>query len=142
MDLTIEEVKEWAGAVDDTALTFTQKERINEAYNFFYGKNIRDCGCVHRYTDASLEIYKTYKIKGNDMMYQLKAGVVLTLRQTGEMYSNANITTVGAEKILKNNKEDIRFFSVYPADWEERISEKKTVKSSVTKKINVPKNSK
>lgn len=114
-------LEKWLGAVDDTALSSTDKADIASLYRTLTGKDIRQCNCRNRYTDAALEIYQILKKKEMKIEYELKAGVVKTIRSTGEVYTNANLTTSVAEKILKACPDDIRFFSHYPADWKDRI---------------------
>lgn len=114
-------LEKWLGAVDDTALSSTDKTDIASLYRTLTGKDIRQCNCRNRYTDAVIEIYQILKKKEMKIEYELKAGVVKTVRSTGEVYTNANLTTQVAEKILKDCPDDIRFFSHYPTDWKDRI---------------------
>lgn len=120
----IDSLEKWMGAVDDTALTSKDKDDIQALYRQLKGKDIRQCGCQNRYTDAVIEIYHILKKKEMNMEYELKAGVVKTLRATNEIFTNANLTTAAAERILRTCPDDIRFFSRYPSDWKERITPK------------------
>ncbi len=129
----IDFLDEWLGAVDDTALSASDKSSIAATYKNLTGKDIRQCNCRNRYTDAVLEIYQILKKKEMNIEYELKAGVVKTIRSSGEVFTNANLTTAAAEKILKACPEDIRFFARYPKNWKERVfpprkSEKTTKK--------------
>ena len=71
--------------------------------------------------------------KEMNIEYELKAGVVKTVRSTGEVFTNSNLTTKAAEKILRACPDDIRFFSRYPSNWRERISPKKSNQSKQNK---------
>ena len=129
----IDFLDKWLGAVDDTALSASDKSSIATTYKNLTGKDIRQCNCGNRYTDAVLEIYQILKKKEMNIEYELKAGVVKTVRSSGEVFTNANLTTAAAEKILKACPEDIRFFARYPINWKERVfpprkSEKTTKK--------------
>lgn len=126
-------LNEWKGAVDDTALSSNDKVEIAQLYRQLTGRDIRQCGCSNRYTDAVMEIYQILRKKEMNIEYELKAGVVKTVRSTGEVFTNSNLTTKAAEKILRACPDDIRFFSRYPSNWRERISPKKSNQSKQNK---------
>lgn len=93
-----------AVSVGDSVFTSEQRQLIAEAYKTLLGKDIPNCSCRHRYSDALIEICFTFKISSNmKTKYQLKAGVIIWLGT--ECYNNHNLTDEVAKEYLKRYPE-------------------------------------
>lgn len=89
-------------SVGDSAFNDEQRQLIAETYKSQLGKEIPNCSCRNRYSDALDEIAITFKIKFSNIMnpkYRLFAGVIIWLGT--ECYSNANLTDEVAEEYLR-----------------------------------------
>lgn len=84
----------------DSVFSDEQRRLIATAYKEVLGKDIPNCACRNRYTDALVEICITLKINiMQKCKYSLYAGVIIWLGT--ECYSNANLTDEVAEEYLK-----------------------------------------
>lgn len=86
----------------DSVFNAEQRQLIAEAYKDLLGKEIPNCSCRHRYSDALEEICLKFKIKITSTMkckYQLKAGVIIWIGT--DCYSNHNLTDEVAEEYLR-----------------------------------------
>lgn len=94
-----------AASVGDSVFSEEQRNLIAEAYQSLLGKQIPNCSCRNRYTDALIEICATFKIKTNmsNCKYQLFAGVIIWIGT--DCYSNHNLTDEIAEKYLAMHPE-------------------------------------
>lgn len=87
-------------SVGDSVFSEEQRRLIAEAYKSLLGKDIPNCSCRHRYSDAIEEICLTLKIKNTmNCKYQLLAGVIIWLGT--DCYNNHNLTDEVAEEYLK-----------------------------------------
>ena len=61
-----------------------------------------------------------------DTKFKLSAGVLLSLGfSTGEFITSISCTDEKAIRALRRNPADIKFFTEYPANWEELIADPK-----------------
>lgn len=106
----------------------SEKQEIELLYSVVLDKVFVRTSCNDCYRDAVYEMYVYLKRNGKmkeKTIYKLKNGVLLQMSfGSGEFYTNANLTDEVAEKYLAKYPEHIRFFAVYPDDWEERIAKK------------------
>ncbi len=114
-----------AVSVGDSVFSEEQRNLIAEAYQSLLGKQIPNCSCRNRYTDALIEICATFKIKTNmsNCKYQLKAGVIIWIGT--DCYSNHNLTDEVAEEYIKKFPEaKEKEFQAWPDENEEKNAEK------------------
>lgn len=85
----------------DSVFSDEERQFIAEIYKSLLGKDIPNCSCRNRFTDALIEICAIFKIKLNmsKCKYQLFAGVIIWLGT--ECYSNHNLTDEVAEEYLR-----------------------------------------
>ena len=109
-----------APSVGDSVFSEEQRNLIAEAYQSLLGKQIPNCSCRNRYTDALIEICATFKIKTNmsNCKYQLFAGVIIWIGT--DCYSNHNLTDEIAEKYLAMHPE-AREKEIFPGMRSKRI---------------------
>jgi len=110
-----------AVSVGDSVFSEEQRNLIAEAYQSLLGKQIPNCSCRNRYTDALIEICATFKIKTNmsNCKYQLKAGVIIWIGT--DCYSNHNLTDEIAEKYLETFPEAReKEFQAWPEESEQQ----------------------
>lgn len=90
---------------------------ISNLYTEVTGKKVRDCNCRDKWADAVIEAL-LYLKKHNAMRekcnYQLRAGVILHISGSSEVYTNDNLTNEVAEKFLKDNPNAVGRFAVIP----------------------------
>lgn len=101
----------------DSVFTDEQRQLIADTYLTHLGKEIPNCSCRNRYTDALIEICLTFKIPimNTKCRYQLLAGVIIWLGT--ECYSNHNLTDEVAEEYLRSFPEAReKEFQVWPED--------------------------
>lgn len=102
---------------DDSVFTEADRALIEELYASECNKQVRQCNCRDRYTDAVIEIHLTLKRKktmANEQKYQLRAGVIIWIGT--EAYSRHNLTDEIAAAYLKMHPEDRRKFERVPAE--------------------------
>lgn len=110
-------------SVGDSVFTEEQRQLIADVYKSLLGKDIRNCSCRHRYSDALEEICLTLKIKKKMRKYQLKAGMVIWLGT--ECYTNVNLTDEVAKAYLeKFPQAREKEFQAWPDENEEKNAEK------------------
>lgn len=91
-------------SVGDSVFNEEQRRFIAEVYKSLLGKDIKNCSCRHRYSDALEEICFTLKIKTKmNRKYLLKAGMLIWIGT--DCYSNYNLTDEVAEKYLAMHPE-------------------------------------
>ena len=99
---------------------------LQGAYEEYIGK-WTPTTCRNCVLDRYIELYVLLKNKESIMQYtkfKLSAGVLLSLGfSTGEFITSASCTDEKAIKALRRNPADIKFFSAYPANWEELIAD-------------------
>lgn len=101
----------------DSVFSDEERQFIAEIYKSLLGKDIPNCSCRNRFTDALIEICSTFKIKLNmsKCQYQLLAGVIIWLGT--ECYSNHNLTDEVAEEYLRRFPEAReKEFQVWPEE--------------------------
>ena len=90
---------------------------ISNLYTEVLGKKVRDCNCRDKWHDAVIEAL-LYLKKHNAMReqcnYKLRAGVVLHISGSSEVYTNANLTDAVAQKFLQENPNAASRFAVIP----------------------------
>lgn len=96
----------------------TEEESIiSNLYTEVTGKNVRDCNCRDKWRDAVIEalLYlKKNKAMREKCDYKLRAGVILHISGSSEVYTNDNLTNEVAEKFLKDNPNAVGRFAVIP----------------------------
>lgn len=117
-------------SVGDSVFSEEQRQFIAEIYKSLLGKEIRNCSCRHRYSDALEEICLTLKIKPKMKKYLLKAGVIIWIGTT--VYSNANLTDEVAEEYLKRFPEAReKEFQSWPKENKEDQEKVETAKKTL-----------
>ena len=90
---------------------------ISNLYTEVTGKKVRDCNCRDKWRDAVIEalLYlKKHKSMREKCDYKLRAGVILHISGSSEVYTNDNLTNEVAEKFLKDNPNAVGRFAVIP----------------------------
>lgn len=90
---------------------------ISNLYTEVIGKKVRDCNCRDKWHDAVIEalLYlKKNKAMREKCDYKLRAGVILHISGSSEVYTNDNLTNEVAEKFLKDNPNAVGRFAVIP----------------------------
>ena len=90
---------------------------ISNLYTEITGKKVRDCNCRDKWRDAVIEalLYlKKHKSMREKCDYKLRAGVILHISGSSEVYTNDNLTNEVAEKFLKDNPNAVGRFAVIP----------------------------
>lgn len=90
---------------------------ISNLYTEVTGKRVRDCNCRDRYKDAVIEalvFLKRNKAMKEKCDYKLRAGVILHIAGSSEVYTNDNLTNAVAEQFLKDNPNAQGRFAVIP----------------------------
>lgn len=107
------------------SLSSSDKSEIERYYHEALGKTFHKTSCSDCYHDAAIEIYLYLKRNGKmkeKSNYGLKNGILLQPEfGSSNFYTNANLTDEVAEKYLAKHPSNIKLFSVYPEDWEERV---------------------
>lgn len=124
--MTVEEalskLKELGG---QSSYSSSDKSAIASLYQEVLDKTFVRTSCGDCYHDAVIEMYSYIRKYGKmkeKSNYALKNGVLLQMGfGSHEMYTNANLTDEVAERYLANNPENIKYFSKYPEDWQERV---------------------
>ena len=120
---------------DETKLRFKARSEnsrdralLQRAYEDYIGK-WTPTTCRNCVLDRYIELYVSLKNKElimQDTKFKLSAGVLLSLGfSTGEFITSISCTDEKAIRALRRNPADIKFFTEYPANWEELISEPK-----------------
>ena len=101
----------------DKPYSSAEESIISNLYTEVTGKKVRDCNCRDKWADAVIETL-LYLKKHNAMRekcnYQLRAGVILHISGSSEVYTNDNLTNEVAEKFLKDNPNAVGRFAVIP----------------------------
>lgn len=98
-------------------------------YELLYGEVCTGCpskiqGYINRIKNQKV---MSKNEKKTESLYQLKKGVIITLRGTSKAYSEHNITDKIAKKLLQENPNRKSLFSVLPDDWEQDDDSDNTV---------------
>lgn len=107
-----------AAAEGDSAFSEDDRRLIEEASRAILGKNVRECSCKNRYSDALLEIISTLKLsrKMKEHKYMLKGGVVIWIGT--DCYTRHNITDKVAKQYLKMHPDAEKLFESIPEQKE------------------------
>ena len=101
---------------------------LQRAYEDYIGK-WTPTTCRNCVLDRYIELYVSLKNKElimQDTKFKLSAGVLLSLGfSTGEFITSISCTDEKAVRALRRNPADIKFFTEYPANWEELIADPK-----------------
>lgn len=112
------------GLAKNKKLTATEKETIANLYAVVFGRRFVRRRCSDCYRDAAIEIY-TYLNKGGELAenkhYRLRAGKLLHKFGSSEFLANTNITDELAREYLRINPDWIRWFEIYPDNWQEDV---------------------
>lgn len=118
--MTAEEVK---GRLSDlnrgynSPYSSAERAAIEELYSEVFGRRLTGCRCNNRWHDAVLEIYSHIKRNGKmkeKCNYKLRAGVVLQIAGSTEIYTNDNLTDEVAAAFLKEHPQAVGRFEVVP----------------------------
>lgn len=106
---------------------------IEKLYYEVLGKPIRGCRCPDKWRDAVLEIH--FYIKKHGKMkeksnYKLRAGVILQIAGSSEIYTNDNLTDEVATAFLKEHPNAAGRFEIIPSAKKEAAAPKAGGKSS------------
>lgn len=108
---------------------------ISTIYAEVLGKKVRDCNCRDKWRDAVIEAL-IYLKKHNAMRpkcdYKLKAGVILHISGSSEVYTNDNLSNEVARAFLAENPNAKGRFAVIPTMTAK--PQKKAKKPTSTKK--------
>ena len=101
---------------------------LQRAYEDYIGK-WTPTTCRNCVLDRYIELYVSLKNKElimQDTKFKLSAGVLLSLGfSTGEFITSVSCTDEKAIRALRRNPADIKFFTEYPANWEELTADPK-----------------
>lgn len=102
----------------DSAFSEDDRRLIEEESRAILGKNVRECSCNHRYSDALLEIISKLKLSRNmkEHKYMLKGGVVIWIDT--DCYTRHNITDKVAKQYLKMHPDAGNLFESIPEQKE------------------------
>lgn len=101
----------------DKSYSSAEESIISNLYTEVTGKKVRDCNCRDKWRDAVIEalLYlKKHKAMREKCDYKLRAGVILHISGSSEVYTNDNLTNEVAEKFLKDNPNAVGRFAVIP----------------------------
>lgn len=108
-----------AMSAGDSAFSEDDRRLIEEESKAILGKNVRECSCNHRYSDALLEIISKLKLSRNmkEHKYMLKGGVVIWIGT--DCYTRHNITDKVAKQYLKMHPDAENLFESIPEQKED-----------------------
>ena len=95
----------------------TERATIEQLYAEIFNKPLRTCNCPDKWRDAVTEalIYlKKHRKMKQQSKYRLRAGVVLQIAGSSEVYTNDNLTDEVAKNYLKKNPNAKGRFEVIP----------------------------
>lgn len=111
----------------------TERETIERLYYEVLGKRIDGCRCPDKWHDAVLEIELYIKKHGKmkeKSNYKLRAGVILQIAGSSEVYTNDNLTDEVAAAFLKEHPKAVSRFETIPTDKKKTEAAGTSVKSS------------
>lgn len=106
---------------------------VEKLYHEVLGRPIRRCRCPDKWRDAVLEIYSYIKKHGKmkeKSNYKLRAGVILQIAGSSEIYTNDNLTDEVAASFLKEHPNAAGRFEVIPSAKREASASKTGGRSS------------
>lgn len=133
--MTIDEVKSQLSSLYGRRNgTYTSSERgvIEQLYYEVFGRLIRRCSCPDKWRDAVAEIYSHIKRNGKMKQksnYRLRAGIVLQIAGSSQVYTNDNLTDEIAEEFLRIHPKATGRFEVIPA--QDNQAEKGVIEAEV-----------
>lgn len=105
----------------------SERAIIEKLYHEVLGKTIRGCRCPDKWRDAVLEIYSYIKKHGKmkeKSNYKLRAGVILQIAGSSEIYTNDNLTDEVAAAFLKEHPNAAGRFEIIPSAQKEAPASK------------------
>lgn len=115
------------------AFSSFEKQQIEELYMEVLHKTVRDCNCEDRFSDALIETYNYLTTNGKmkeTCDYKLRAGVVLQIFGSSNVYTNDNLTNEVAESYLKQFPEKTVHFEKWVDQVDETLNEEFILKLS------------
>lgn len=109
---------------DDAVYSQADRALIEQLSISELGKEVRQCNCRDRYTEAVLDLYMTLKKRGTmnaERQYQLRAGVLIWIGT--QVYTNNNITDEVAEAYLEMHPEARGKFERVPETYKSPAEE-------------------
>ena len=118
--MTVDEVKILLSDLNrgyNTPYSSAEQATIERLYYEVLGKRLSGCRCPDRWHDAVLEINSYIKKHGKmkeKSNYKLRAGVILQIAGSSEIYTNDNLTDEVAAAFLKEHPNAAGRFEVIP----------------------------
>ena len=118
--MTVDEVKILLSDLNrgyNTPYSSAEQATIERLYYEVLGKRLSGCRCLDRWHDAVLEINSYIKKHGKmkeKSNYKLRAGVILQIAGSSEIYTNDNLTDEVAAAFLKEHPNAAGRFEVIP----------------------------
>lgn len=106
---------------------------IETLYHEVLGRPIRGCRCPDKWRDAVLEIYSYIKKHGKmkeKSNYKLRAGVILQIAGSSQIYTNDNLTDEVAAAFLSEHPNAAGRFEIIPPAKKEAAASKTGGRSS------------
>lgn len=118
--MTVDEVKILLSDLNrgyNTPYSSAEQATIERLYYEVLGKHLNGCRCPDKWHDAVLEINSYIKKHGKmkeKSNYKLRAGVILQIAGSSEIYTNDNLTDEVAAAFLKEHPNATGRFEVIP----------------------------
>ena len=118
--MTVDEVKILLSDLNrgyNTPYSSAEQATIERLYYEVLGKHLNGCRCPDKWHDAVLEINSYIKKHGKmkeKSNYKLRAGVILQIAGSSEIYTNDNLTDEVAAAFLKEHPNAAGRFEVIP----------------------------
>ncbi len=118
--MTVDEVKILLSDLNrgyNTPYSSAEQATIERLYYEVLGKRLSGCRCPDKWHDAVLEINSYIKKHGKmkeKLNYKLRAGVILQIAGSSEIYTNDNLTDEVAAAFLKEHPNATGRFEVIP----------------------------
>lgn len=128
--MTVEEVKDRLSDLNrGYTIPYSSAEQatIERLYFEVFGRRLTGCRCNNRWHDAVLEIYSHIKRNGKmkeKSTYKLRAGVILQIAGSTEIYTNDNLTDEVAAAFLKEHPQAVGRFEVIPSGKKDAAASK------------------
>lgn len=117
----------------NTPYSSAEQATIERLYYEVLGKPMRACRCPDKWRDAVLEIHSYIKKHGKmkeKSNYKLRAGVILQVAGSSEVYTNDNLTDEVAAEFLAAHPNAAGRFETIPTRKREAVVTKESGKSS------------
>lgn len=128
--MTIDEAKDLLTDLNrgyNSPYSSTEQETIERLYCEVLGKPMRECRCPDKWHDAVLEIISYIRKHGKmkeKSNYKLRAGVILQIAGSSEVYTNDNLTDDVAIAFLKEHPNAVQRFETIPTAKKEAANGK------------------